>query len=223
MFGNARRPGRRNLRFMVLTRAKNQPGPDGVLGTADDIQDAVNTDSPWVDQSQTYTSHASHQVFLREYVNNAAGRPVATGKLLGGELAADAPAGPTPAWPPGPPPRTRPPSCSACGSRTRTCSTSRCSPSTPTASSSPDPLRGLPQYVTDHRPGGGRHRRPGRRCRPTCCTSTRRSSTDIAHNAEPRRRLAPTRTATPPRASARLRPARRHLRRRDARRALHRR
>ncbi|WP_260680590.1 peroxidase family protein [Arthrobacter sp. KBS0703] len=87
-----------NLRFMVLTRGQNQPGPDGVLGdnpatpadeSADDIQDANNTDSPWVDQSQTYTSHSSHQVFLREYVNNTAGRPVATGKLLGG------PAGPT--------------------------------------------------------------------------------------------------------------------------------
>ncbi|WP_258064393.1 peroxidase family protein [Arthrobacter sp. ZGTC131] len=78
-----------NLRFMVLTRGKNQPGPDGALGTADDIQDANNTDSPWVDQSQTYTSHSSHQVFVREYVNNSAGRPVSTGKLLGG------PAGPT--------------------------------------------------------------------------------------------------------------------------------
>ncbi|WP_230117464.1 peroxidase family protein [Arthrobacter sp. Bi83] len=87
-----------NLRFMVLTRAQNQPGPDGVLGdnpatpadeSADDIQDANNTDSPWVDQSQTYTSHSSHQVFLREYVDNTAGSPVATGKLLGG------PAGPT--------------------------------------------------------------------------------------------------------------------------------
>ncbi len=76
-------------RFMVLTRAQNQPGPDGVLGTADDIQDAKNTDSPWVDQSQTYTSHPSHQVFLREYVNNPAGKPVSTGRLLGG------PAGPT--------------------------------------------------------------------------------------------------------------------------------
>lgn len=75
--------------FMVLTRAENQPGPDGIRGNADDVQNAVNTDSPFVDQSQTYTSHASHQVFLREYVNNTAGRPVSTGKLLGG------PAGPT--------------------------------------------------------------------------------------------------------------------------------
>src|SRR3954452_8787591 len=67
--------------FMVLTRAQNQPGGD---------QNATNTDTPWVDQSQTYTSHASHQVFLREYTagtgtagpNNAAA--VATGKLLHG-------------------------------------------------------------------------------------------------------------------------------------------
>ena len=76
--------------FMVLTRAENQPGPDGVLGTNDDIQNASNTDTPWVDQSQTYTSHPSHQVFLREYVagtgtpgaNNPAA--VSTGKLLEG-------------------------------------------------------------------------------------------------------------------------------------------
>src|SRR5712691_11295947 len=29
--------------FMVLTRATNQPGPDGILGTADDIHDNSNT------------------------------------------------------------------------------------------------------------------------------------------------------------------------------------
>jgi len=82
------------LRFMVLTRAQNQPGPDGILfddpatpavdESADNVQDANNTDSPWVDQSQTYTSHASHQVFVRQYELNAEGKPVATGKLLGG-------------------------------------------------------------------------------------------------------------------------------------------
>ena len=53
--------------FMALPRTQDQPGPDGILHTADDVQDASNTDTPWVDQSQTYTSHASHQVFLREY------------------------------------------------------------------------------------------------------------------------------------------------------------
>jgi hypothetical protein len=93
-----------NLRFMVLTRGKNQPGPDGIAGddpvtpadeSADDVQDALNTDSPFVDQSQTYTSHSSHQVFLREYVNNADGKPVSTGKLLGGPLDSNGNPGPT--------------------------------------------------------------------------------------------------------------------------------
>src|SRR3954449_9149588 len=90
--------------FMVLTRAKNQPGPDGILGTADDVQDAKNTDSPWVDQSQTYTSHPSHPAFLREYVVSPKGRdgvagtpddngPVATGKLLGDPVRALGPDG----------------------------------------------------------------------------------------------------------------------------------
>ncbi|HSB73539.1 MAG TPA: peroxidase family protein [Candidatus Methylomirabilis sp.] len=68
--------------FMVLTRATNQPGPDGVLGTADDIHEHENTTSPFVDQNQTYSSHPSHQVFLRAYERNAAGDPVATGKLI---------------------------------------------------------------------------------------------------------------------------------------------
>ena len=67
---------------MVLTRATNQPGPDGVLGTADDIHEHTNTTSPFVDQNQTYTSHPSHQVFLRAYELNAAGDPVDTGKLI---------------------------------------------------------------------------------------------------------------------------------------------
>jgi hypothetical protein len=46
------------LRFMVLTRATTPAGPDGVLGNADDMQ-ATNKTSPYVDQSQTYTSHPS--------------------------------------------------------------------------------------------------------------------------------------------------------------------
>ncbi|MBZ9793818.1 heme peroxidase, partial [Rhizobium sp. 3T7] len=68
--------------FMVLTRATNQPGPDGVLGTADDIHEHTNTTTPFVDQNQTYSSHPSHQVFLRAYQLNAAGDPVATGGLI---------------------------------------------------------------------------------------------------------------------------------------------
>src|SRR5215207_2383402 len=69
--------------FMVLTRATVGPGSDGIMGTADDTR-PVNTTTPFVDQNQTYTSHASHQVFLRQYVLNAAGDPVSTGKLIEG-------------------------------------------------------------------------------------------------------------------------------------------
>ena len=68
--------------FMVLTRATNQPGPDGILGTADDVHEHENTTSPFVDQNQTYSSHPSHQVFLRAYEFNGAGAPVATGRLI---------------------------------------------------------------------------------------------------------------------------------------------
>ena len=57
---------------MVLTRATNQPGADGILGTADDVHEHTNTTTPFVDQNQTYTSHPSHQVFLREYVLDGA-------------------------------------------------------------------------------------------------------------------------------------------------------
>ncbi|MEP7193083.1 MAG: peroxidase family protein, partial [Actinomycetota bacterium] len=94
-------------RFMVLTRAQNRPGPDGILGddpatplvdeSADDIQDGTNNTSPLVNQSQTYTSHPSKQVFEREYVLNATGKPVSTGYLLAGSL--PVPAGQDPGLP----------------------------------------------------------------------------------------------------------------------------
>ncbi|HEX7892245.1 MAG TPA: peroxidase family protein, partial [Ramlibacter sp.] len=74
-------------RFMLLTRADNtsvQAGADGVFGTADDRHFHNNETTPFVDQNQTYTSNASHQVFLREYAFNAAGDTVATGKLIDG-------------------------------------------------------------------------------------------------------------------------------------------
>ncbi|HET9595230.1 MAG TPA: peroxidase family protein [Anaeromyxobacteraceae bacterium] len=70
--------------FMAMARGQNQPGPDGILGTADDIQETMNTTTPWVDQNQTYTSHPSHQVFLRQYALDAQGRPVPDGKVLDG-------------------------------------------------------------------------------------------------------------------------------------------
>ncbi|SFJ28160.1 Ca2+-binding protein, RTX toxin-related [Phyllobacterium sp. CL33Tsu] len=69
--------------FMVLTRATVGPGADGVMGTADDTR-PVNTTTPFVDQNQTYTSHASHQVFLRQYAMGADGKPHATGNLIEG-------------------------------------------------------------------------------------------------------------------------------------------
>lgn len=72
-------------------------GPDGIAHTGDDgpnfmvltrathggDHEAVNQTSPFVDQSQTYSSHPSHQVFLRQY-DNATGVPLATGRLLTG-------------------------------------------------------------------------------------------------------------------------------------------
>ncbi len=83
-------PGAPN--FMTLTRASNLPGPDGVVGddpstpsideSADDIHEHRNQTTPFIDQNQTYTSHPSHQVFLREYELDLNGKPVATGRLL---------------------------------------------------------------------------------------------------------------------------------------------
>ncbi|URK89123.1 hypothetical protein LP421_32070 (plasmid) [Rhizobium sp. RCAM05350] len=80
--------------FMVLTRATLAgPGADGILNddpltaaneAADNTDRPVNTTTSFVDQNQTYTSHPSHQVFLREYELNAVGDPVATGKLIEG-------------------------------------------------------------------------------------------------------------------------------------------
>jgi Ca2+-binding RTX toxin-like protein len=72
--------------FMVLTRATqvNGPGADGILGTSDDTtHESINTTTPFIDQNQTYTSHPSHQVFLREYAM-VDGKPMATGHLLSG-------------------------------------------------------------------------------------------------------------------------------------------
>ena len=68
--------------FMVLTRATTTPGEDGVFGTADDVR-PLNTTTSFVDQNQTYGSHASHQVFLREYAMTDDG-PEATGHLIEG-------------------------------------------------------------------------------------------------------------------------------------------
>ena len=68
--------------FMVLTRATDLPGPDGNLGTADDVHQGTNQTSPFIDQSQTYASDPSHQVFLREYMIGADGNLHSTGAML---------------------------------------------------------------------------------------------------------------------------------------------
>ena len=70
--------------FMPLSRASNLPGGNGIRGDADDVHNHINQTTPFVDQNQTYTSHPSHQVFLREYALNGANDPVSTGRLLDG-------------------------------------------------------------------------------------------------------------------------------------------
>ncbi len=59
---------------MLLSRTTNVTPGGG-------SNEARNTTTPYVDQNQTYTSHPSHQVFLRQY-EMVAGRPVDTGRLL---------------------------------------------------------------------------------------------------------------------------------------------
>ena len=70
--------------FIPMSRATNLPGPDGILGNEDDVQDAINRTTPFIDQNQTYTSHPAHQAFIREY-EMVDGRPVPTGKLMNGD------------------------------------------------------------------------------------------------------------------------------------------
>ena len=69
--------------FMVLTRATNPAGhPTASSAPPTTSTSSENTTTPFVDQNQTYTSHPSHQVFLRAYELDADGHPVATGKLI---------------------------------------------------------------------------------------------------------------------------------------------
>ncbi|MEY2686501.1 MAG: hypothetical protein RL375_699, partial [Pseudomonadota bacterium] len=71
-------PGAAN--FMMLTRAQFE------LNATTGEREYNNSTTPWIDQNQTYTSHASHQVFLREYTLDSAGHAVSTGKLLDGAV-----------------------------------------------------------------------------------------------------------------------------------------
>ena len=67
--------------FMALTRA-TQTVVNGVA-------QHENTTTSWIDQNQTYTSHPSHQVFLREYVRQGI-ETLSTGKLLSSNTLASA-------------------------------------------------------------------------------------------------------------------------------------
>jgi hypothetical protein len=201
--------------FMVLTRAQNQPGPDGILGddpstaadeSADDIQNANNTDTPWVDQSQTYTSHASHQVFLRAYAPSTAAGPfnaanpasISTGKLLGGLPAGltylNSPDGTTgmATWA-----SVKAQAANLLGLQLvdRDVTNIPMLATDPYGKFLPGPLRGLPQYVTKSGLVEGNLAAPV----PVPADVLHFDTpfvTDIAHNADPRRR---TPTATAPR------------------------
>jgi hypothetical protein len=82
--------------FMALTRATVTLDANGVPQTE-------NTTTPWIDQNQTYTSNASHQVFLREYTKINLGdanglHTVATGRLIDGTAASGSSAGAIGNW-----------------------------------------------------------------------------------------------------------------------------
>ena len=67
-------PGSR-MNFMLLSRTVTNASSAG-----------VNATTPYVDQNQTYSSHPSKNVFLRQYELNALGQPVSTGKLMEGAV-----------------------------------------------------------------------------------------------------------------------------------------
>ena len=54
--------------FMTVTRATVVTDDNETpFDPTDDINYHTNQTTPFIDQNQTYTSHPSHQVFLREY------------------------------------------------------------------------------------------------------------------------------------------------------------
>ena len=79
-----------HLRFMALTRLSTAVDLNGDGDTTDAGEtgntSGLNTTTPFIDQNQTYTSHASHQVFLREYVREG-DVTRSTGHLLDGQAA----------------------------------------------------------------------------------------------------------------------------------------
>ena len=79
--------------FMAMTRGTNQPGPDGILGTADDVQeqhehhDAVGRPEPDLHVAPVAPGVPAPVRAQR------AGRPVQTGKVLDGGFCAPRPTG----------------------------------------------------------------------------------------------------------------------------------
>ena len=75
---------------LYVQPAPGAPPPNNFMILSRAVQPTQNLVTPFVDQNQTYTSHPSHQVFLREYRytldTNGDGvpdaNPVSTGKLL---------------------------------------------------------------------------------------------------------------------------------------------
>ena len=65
--------------FITLSRATRVLDANGNPTT-----ETKNITSPFIDQNQTYSSHPSHQVFLRAYAT-VGGAPQATGRLIEGE------------------------------------------------------------------------------------------------------------------------------------------
>jgi Ca2+-binding RTX toxin-like protein len=87
-----------HLRFMALTRATpTMVDPDGA-GPLPAVAQHENTTTSFIDQNQTYTSHASHQVFLREYKKDSNNHAVSTGRLLDGTATSGSVAGAVGNW-----------------------------------------------------------------------------------------------------------------------------
>ena len=181
--------------FMVLTRAQNQPGPDGILGTADDVQDATNTDSPLgrpepdlhvarLAPGRSCASTCSNGRDGRRHADDRPGRDRQAARRPGRRPrpgTADDDRRGMATW--ASVKKQARDAARASTSTTRTCSTSRCSPPTRTATSSPARTgcrSSCRRYVDGKRHRGrllveGNLADPGRRSRPTSCTSTRRS------------------------------------------------
>ena len=64
---SARRHRTRNVRRGSARASDSCPDPTASSAPPTTSTNAQNTTTPFVDQNQTYTSHPSHQVFLRAY------------------------------------------------------------------------------------------------------------------------------------------------------------